>query len=178
MGAAFTLSNLSLHLFICRLYWRSSRVELFPSHSGFWSVASLEVYCYWPLSFSFCGRYFHVMLHSHFSRNISECNTEHNISSAFDSLGSSHANTEQRMKTMKTEPNFPWQLLARMTRWRSPPLIRNIHSPGTGLETQMQQRPLGPKRASQGSNRNALPTISRVGSNYVNILLILRKKVY
>lgn len=97
------------------------------------------------------------------------------------SSDSSHANREERMRTMRTEPNFcchdnshlPW----RLPRELSSPLTRHRDSPGTGLNIETQQGPLGPKRASRQSTRNALPTISRVGSTYVNnLFLILRKK--
>lgn len=49
----------------------------------------------------------------------------------------------------------------------SPPHARHRDSPGIGLDTQTQQGPPGPK-SIWGSNWNALPTISRVGSTYVN----------
>lgn len=45
-----------------------------------------------------------------------------------------------------------------------------------GLDSQTQQGPPGPKRAPRGSNWNALPTISRVGSTYVNNLFLFLRK--
>lgn len=136
-------------------------------------VASLEVCCYWPSSFSYYGRYFHVTFTFRFLQE-NECvvNTKSISISILVSWDSSHANREVRMRTMRTEPNFGCHDNYRL----SPPLARHRYRPGIGLKTQMHQGPLRPKRASQGSNRNALPTIFRVGSTYVNnLFLILRK---
>lgn len=62
---------------------------------------------------------------------------------------------------------LPSQQSFAMTTNASPPHARHRDSPGIGLDTQTQQGPPGPK-SIWGSNWNALPTISRVGSTYVN----------